>query len=315
VILDEGIAEPVLLGAHADIARAARMNELEDVVKEVKIIDPLTSALRPKYIEQYWKLRERKGINRHLAERHMRHPHEFGMMMVNGGDADGMVCGYTMEYPDIIRPILEIVGRRPDHNYVVGMYMLIFKDRSVRFFADAAINVKPSESQLAEIAILVADAVKELGLDPHVAMLSYGSYGSARYDLSERVVRAMELVRGQRPDIEIDGELQADVAVDYEALKAEYPFTRLTKAANVLVFPNLSSANISYKLLQKLGGAEAVGPILLGENKPVTALGRGCSINTIVNMTAFTVMKAQGCFDSALVEKMHQRADSAASGC
>jgi malate dehydrogenase (oxaloacetate-decarboxylating)(NADP+) len=213
-----------------------------------------------------------------------------------------------MEYPDIIRPTLEIVGRRPDHNYVVGMYMMLFKDRSVRFFADATINVKPSESQLAEIAILVADAVKELGLEPHVAMLSYGSYGSARYDLSARVVRAMELVRQQRPDIEIDGELQADVAVDYEELKAEYPFTRLTKAANVLVFPNLSSANIAYKLLQKLGGAEAVGPILLGENRPVTALGRGCSINTIVNMTAFTVMKAQGCFDATGAAQMVERA-------
>jgi malate dehydrogenase (oxaloacetate-decarboxylating)(NADP+) len=308
VILDEGIAKPVLLGVPAEIAKLAKELELEDLLPDVEIIDPLHSDLFPKYVEQYWKLRERKGINKLLAERHMRHPHEFGMMMVNGGDADGMVCGYTMEYPDIIRPTLEIVGPRHDHDYVVGMYMMLFKDRSVRFFADATINIHPSETQLAEIAILVADAVKEMGIDPHVAMLSYGSYGSARYELSERVVRAMELVRKQRPDIEIDGELQADVAVDYTELKAEYPFTRLTQAANVLVFPNLSSANVSYKLLQKLGGAEAVGPILLGERKPVTALGRGCSLNTIVNMTAFTVMKAQGCFDSAGVEKMYQRA-------
>jgi malate dehydrogenase (oxaloacetate-decarboxylating)(NADP+) len=237
----------------------------------------------------------------------MKLPHEFGMMMVSEGDADGMVCGYTMEYPEIIRPTLEIIGPRGDHEYVVGMYMMIFKDHSVKFFADATLNVAPDDKRLSEIAILVADAVKELGIEPHVAMLAYSSYGSARYDLAERVAHAVEMVRAQRPDIEIDGELQADVAVDYAQLKEDFPFTRLTQAANVLVFPNLSSANISYKLLQKLGGAEAIGPILLGERRPVTVLARGCSLNTIVNMTAFTVMKAQGCFDSTEVEKMAQR--------
>jgi len=308
IILDEKMAKPILLGLPAEIKKLAAELDLGDMLKEVEILDPAESPLYPKYVEQYWKLRERKGINKALAERHMKLRHQFGMMMVNEGDADGMVCGYTLEYPEIIKPTLEIVGARSDHGYVVGMYMMIFKDHSVKFFADATVNVAPDDKRLAEIAILVSDAVKELGIEPHVAMLSYSSYGSARYDLSERVMRAVDTVRKQRPDIEIDGELQADFAVDYARLKEEFPFARLTQEANVLVFPNLSSANIAYKLLQKLGNAEAVGPILLGERKPITVLARGCSVNTIVNMTAFTVMKAQGCFDSVAVAKMAQRA-------
>jgi malate dehydrogenase (oxaloacetate-decarboxylating)(NADP+) len=311
VIVDEGIAKPILLGNPAEITKLIKELDLGDLLTEVELVDPWNAPRYAKYVEEYWKLRQRKGINRALAERHMKVRHEFGLMMVHEGDADGLVCGYTMEYPEIIKPTLEIVGARTDHQYVVGMYMMILKDGSVRFFADATINLRPDVTKLAEIAILVADAVKELGIQPHVAMLSYGSYGSARYELAERVADAVELVRQQRPDIEIDGELQADFAVDFAQLKAEYPFTRLTQAANVLVFPNLSSANISYKLLQKLGGAEAVGPILLGESKPITALARACSLNTIVNMTAFTVMKAQGCFDSAAVEKMAARASAA----
>jgi malate dehydrogenase (oxaloacetate-decarboxylating)(NADP+) len=306
-IVDENIAKPILLGVPADIKKTAAELELGDVLGKCEIIHPQDSPLYASYVEKYWALRSRKGINKALAQRHMWRRHQFGMMMVREGDADGYVAGYTMEYPETMRPALQIIGIRPEYKRVVGMYMMIFKGGGVKFFADATVNIAPNDQTLAEVAMQVADAVKELGITPHVAMLSYSNFGSARYDQSERVARAVAMVRERRPDLEIDGELQADVAVDYEMLKEEFPFCRLTEAANVLIFPNLSAGNIAYKLMQKLGGAEAVGPILLGIRKPVTVLARGCSAETIVNMTAVTVMKAQGAFDAAAVEKMAAR--------
>jgi malate dehydrogenase (oxaloacetate-decarboxylating)(NADP+) len=310
-IVDEGLAKPVLLGVRAEIEQAVRELDLGDLVNKVEIINPQASPLYAGYVEKYWRQRGRRGVNRALAQRHMKRHLQFGLMMVHEGDADGLVSGQTREYPETIRPALQIIGTRPEYRRVVGMYMMILKGGAVKFFADATVNVAPTDETLAEIAIQVADAVKELGITPHVAMLSYSNFGSARYDQAERVAKATEMVRQRRPDLEIDGELQADVAVDYEMLKEEFPFTSLTEAANVLIFPNLSAGNVSYKLMQKLGGAEAVGPILLGMKKPVTVLALGSAANTIVNMTAFTVMKAQGSFDGTAVEKMAARADAA----
>jgi malate dehydrogenase (oxaloacetate-decarboxylating)(NADP+) len=307
-ILDESIAHPILLGARQEIEQQVRDLELGDLLNRVEIVDPLSSPNRERYVETYWRLRQRKGISRQLAQRHLTRPSAFGMMMVHEGEADGLVCGHTMQYPETIRPALQIVGLKPEHQRVVGMYMMILKGGEVKFFADATVNVAPTDQVLADIAIQVADAVKGLNICPHTAMLSYSNFGSARYDQSERVARAVELVRAQRPDLEIDGEMQADVAVDYGYMKEMFPFSRLTEAANVLIFPNLSAGNVAYKLMQKLGGAEAVGPILLGIRKPITVLSPGCPVGNIVNMTAFTVMKAQGLFDSAAVEKMATRA-------
>jgi malate dehydrogenase (oxaloacetate-decarboxylating)(NADP+) len=169
--------------------------------------------------------------------------------------------------------------------------MMVHKN-SVKFFADATVNITSNAEELAEMAILCADAVRDFDIEPHVAMLSYSNYGAVRHEESDRVAAAVEFVRKRRPDIEIDGELQADVALDHKFLKEMYPFSRLTDEANVLVFPNLSAGNVAYKLMARWAGAEAIGPILLGIRKPVTVMPRNSSVHAIVNMTAFTVMKA-----------------------
>jgi malate dehydrogenase (oxaloacetate-decarboxylating)(NADP+) len=312
-IVDEHIAKPVLLGVPSEIEALIKDLDLGDLLTKLEVINPQASPLYESYVEKYWKSRERKGVNRALAARHMKRHHQFGMMMVREGDADGLVSGHTMEYPETIRPALQILGLRPDCKRVVGMYMMILKGGGVKFFADATVNIRPDAETLAEIAIQVADAVKELGITPHVAMLSFSNFGSAPDTASTRMKQATEIVRARRPDLEVDGEIQADVAVDYAALKEEFPFTTLTEAANVLIFPNLSSGNVAYKLVQKLGGAEAVGPILLGFNKPVTVLARGSSTNTIVNMTAFTAAKAQGSFDVTDAQRLAARANDHAT--
>jgi malate dehydrogenase (oxaloacetate-decarboxylating)(NADP+) len=253
-------------------------------------------------VDVYWNLRNRKGVTREVALRHMMRRTQFGMMMVREGQADGICAGWTLEYPEVIRPALQIVGTRPGVRRAAGMYMMVFKN-DVKFFADATINIDPDAETLADIAVQVADAVREFDLQPRVAMLSFSNFGSAPHPQTERVRRAVQLVRERRPDLEIDGEMQADVAVDYAELKDQFPFARLRDEANVLVFPDLASGNIAYKLVGRLGGAEAIGPIVLGVRKPVTVLARGCPVSTIVNMAAITVMKAQGEFDRSLLDR------------
>jgi malate dehydrogenase (oxaloacetate-decarboxylating)(NADP+) len=219
-----------------------------------------------------------------------------GMMMVRLGDADGLVSGLTMSFPETIRPALQIVGRAPGVEHVAGMYMMVLKSGEVKFFADATVNIDPDAETLAEIAIQVAEAVREFDIVPRVAMISFSNFGSAPHVQSDKVSRAVAIVRRRHPNIEIDGELQADTAVSFEQLKEHYPFTSLTDAANVLVFPDLASGNVAYKIMSSLGGATAVGPILLGVGKPVTVLPRNAPVSTIVDMTAYTVCRAQGGF-------------------
>jgi malate dehydrogenase (oxaloacetate-decarboxylating)(NADP+) len=220
----------------------------------------------------------------------------FGMMMVKMGDADGLVSGLTLSFPETIRPALQIIGMRPDCKRATGMYLMFLKNGDVKAFADATVNIDPDSETLAEIAIQVSDAVRELGMTPRVAMISFSNFGSASHPESDKVRDAVERVLARRPDLEIDGELQADTAVVYEEIRERFPFSRLTDDANVLIFPNLASGNVAYKLLSTLGGATAVGPILLGVQAPITVLPRNAPIETIVNMTAFTVGKAQAFF-------------------
>jgi len=293
-IVDEGIAKPILLGSRADIDRAAEGLDLGDLLERVEIVEPRTFEGRPRYVDEYFNMRQRRGMTREFADRVMSRRNAFGMMMVKMGDVDGLVSGLTMSYPETIRPALQIIGARPDVKKVTGMYLMFAKNGDVKVFADATVNISPTAETLAEIAIQVADATRELGLVPRVAMISFSSFGSAPHPESEKVALATQLVWKARPDIEIDGELQADVAVDYAELREKFPFTKLTDAANVLVFPNLASGNVAYKLMEKLGGATALGPILLGLQAPITALPRNADVETIVSMTAFTVMKAQG---------------------
>jgi malate dehydrogenase (oxaloacetate-decarboxylating)(NADP+) len=212
------------------------------------------------------------------------------MLMVHLNDADGCVSGITSAYPDTIRPALQIIGLAPGYRRASGMYMIV-KGSQVLFCADTTVNIDPDAETLADLAIQSADAVADLGIEPRVAMISYSNFGSAQGEEPERVARAVAIVKRRRPDLMVDGEMQADVALLPE-LREEWSFSDLKGPANVLIFPGLDAGNIAYKLLYAFGGAEAIGPILLGMRKPVTVLQRNSSVDTIVNMAAITVASA-----------------------
>jgi len=212
--------------------------------------------------------------------------------MVLEGDADGLVAGEETSYPETIRPALEVIGTAPAVNHVAGLYMMIFQ-HDLMLLADTTLNIDPEEETLSEIALLSAAFVERLGIEPHMAMLSFSNFGSARHPQSEVVRRAVERVKALRPELIVDGEMQADTAVVPEILRDLFPFSTLQERANVLIFPDLNSANIAYKLLTRLGGAEAIGPILLGMDKPVHVLQRGSTAADIVNLTAIAVVDAQ----------------------
>jgi malate dehydrogenase (oxaloacetate-decarboxylating)(NADP+) len=214
-------------------------------------------------------------------------------MMVESGDADGLVSGVNYSYPETIRPALQIIGLAKGVRRVAGMYLMLHKN-GILFFADTTVNLEQDAETLAEIAAMVADEAKQsFDTIPRVAMLSYSNFGSARGKTADEVARAVELLAKQRPDLEVEGDMQANVAVDYALQKQTFPFTRLGGAANVLIFPNLEAGNVAYKLLRELGNVPAVGPVLLGMGKPVTVLERDSGVDTIIHMAALTVVQAQ----------------------
>jgi malate dehydrogenase (oxaloacetate-decarboxylating)(NADP+) len=289
IVRDEGIARPVLIGRKDVIAKRALELDLE--LDGIETVHPPDSPRLAAYVEAYWALRRRKGETHYSAQKTVsRERKVFGMMMVHEGDADGCVSGLTSAYADVVRPALQIVGMAPGFRRAAGMYMLL-KGASVLFCADTTVNVDPDAETLAEIAIQSADAVHDLGIEPRIAMLSYANFGSSDGEEPRKVARAVSIVKSRRPDLMIDGEMQADVALN-PLLRAEWSFSDLKGAANVLIFPSLGAGNIAYKLLTSFGGAEAVGPILLGMNKPVTVLQRNSDVDTIVSMAAITVAQA-----------------------
>ena len=290
IILDEEIATPILLGNRAMIEERTKMLDLD--LSGAEIIEPVGSAKADTYISRYYDLRKRKGITRTDARVNLQSPYNFGMMMVNEGDADGLVAGLTQNYPGTIRPALQIIRARPGISTVAGMYMLIFK-KDVRFIADATVNFDPTAEQLADIAILAAEKVRSFDVEPRIAMLSFSNFGSTHHPSALKMARAVELVKARAPELMVDGEMMADTAVSPEILDALYPFSSLKGSANVLICPNLESANIAYKLLGRLGGADQVGPILLGIRKPVYVLIPGNEVADIVNVTAMAVWDAQ----------------------
>ncbi len=291
-ILDEGMAVPILLGDRARIR--AMIEELGlDLQSGVEIVDPLDSDRLPRYEHELYRMRQRKGVSIEMARRLAQTRIYFGAMMVHMGDADGLVSGLTASYPDTIRPALEVIGARPGVQRVAGMYMMVLKDK-VYFFADATVNINPSAEDLAEIAILCANGVRRFDMEPRVALVSFSNFGSARYAESEKVRKAVEILRHREPDIVADGEMQADTAVTPSILEEHFPFSRLKDGgANVLIFPTLEAGNVAYKLVQRLGGAEAIGPILLGMRKPVHLLQYG-GFNEVdvINMTAIAAVDA-----------------------
>lgn len=291
IIIKENIATPILLG-HEDTIRQ-RIAELNLDLGDIEIIDPTIFDGRKEYIDTMFELRQRNGITRAGAKRLMKTNNNFfGAMMVQRGDADSMLSGINQHYPETIKPSLEIIGKQDNLSKVHGMYMLVFKKKVV-FIADATVAIDPTAEELAETAILTAAKVRQFDIEPKVAMLSFSNFGSTIHPLTLKVKKATALVKQQAPDLVVDGEIQANVALDPELTEAQYPFSMLKGDANIFIFPDLQSGNISYKLLNKLGGAEAVGPILVGMKKPIHVLQRGDDVAEIVNMAAVAVVDAQ----------------------
>jgi malate dehydrogenase (oxaloacetate-decarboxylating)(NADP+) len=287
IVADEKICRPILLG-RPDVVRA-RAQELMLDLSQADIIWPGDSPHLEAYVEAYWLKRRRKGMTRYTAKKAMaRERRVFGMMMVDQGHADGVVSGINSSYPETIRPALQIIGLRQGARRAAGMYMLL-KGHDVLFCADTTVNVCPDAETLAEIAISTADTVRDLGIEPRVAMLSFSNFGSTLGEASpKRVAEATAIVKRLRPELMIDGEMQADVALT-PSLREDWAFSDLEGAANVLIFPDLDAGNIAYKLLGAFGGAQQVGPILLGMRRPVTVLSQNSSVETIVHMAAITV--------------------------
>ncbi|HLE30891.1 MAG TPA: NADP-dependent malic enzyme [Anaerolineales bacterium] len=287
-VVDERIGQPILLGNPEKIRQ--QVKELGLHFTPV-VVDPNSDGKQGLYAAAYFNLRQRKGVTLAHAHERIHEPNLFGLMMVHEGDADAFVSGLTYEYPEVIRPALQIFHTKPGVSRAAGAYLVIVCGQ-VYIFSDATVNIEPTAEDLAEIAALSADLATRLGLTPRVAMLSFSNFGSVKHGLSEKVRRAVELVRARRPELEVDGEMQADVAVVPEMLAARFPFSRV-KDPNVLVFPNLEAANIAYKLLQRLGGAETIGPVLLGLDAPVHVLQASDDVDEVVSIAAAAVMDAQ----------------------
>ena len=291
ILVDERIADPVLLGHEAKIRD--KIAELRLSLKGVPIIEPASSPRLQHYAEELYHARQRKGITRTEAEQMILNPVTFASMMVRLGEADGLIGGLTTHYPDTIRPALQLIEPRTELRRVAGVYVLITPKGGIYFLADATVNIDPTAEDLAEIAIMAAEKASRFGQEPRVAMLSFSNFGSTRHPLSEKVRRATELVRQRAPGLMIDGEMQADTAVVPEIIEETYPFSTLKGGANVLIFPNLEAGNIAYKLLHRIGGMELIGPLLTGLSKPVHVLQRGSEVNDIVHVAAVAVIDAQ----------------------
>jgi malate dehydrogenase (oxaloacetate-decarboxylating)(NADP+) len=291
-IVDEGIAHPVLLGRRNEIEALCDEMSLDMLSRGVEVIDPRTTDNRKAYAERMFELRQRKGITLGAAQALVQKSDYYAAIMVDRNDADGVVTGLRLNYPETVRPLLEIFGLSPGLRVAVGMYMIVMQN-SVKFFADTVFNIDPDAETLADITVQTADAVQSFGVAPRIAMISYANFGSVAHPTTRKIQEAIELVRRRRPDLEIDGEMQPETALNEEVRKQYYPFSRLSRNANTLVFPYLDPANAAYQVLKVMGGASAVGPILLGLSKPCAALQNDATAEDIINMTAYTVLKAQ----------------------
>jgi len=291
ILLEERIACPILLGDEKKIR--GRMEELRLNLNGAQIINPARFPRLSDYVEELYRLRQRKGVTRKEAAELILNRNMFGAMMVRMGDADALIGGLTQHYPDTIRPALQVISVREGLTKVSGLYLLISPKRQIYFLADCTVNIEPTAEDLAEIAICTAEMARRFDVEPRVAMLSFSNFGSTRHPLSEKVRLATELVRAREPGLMIDGEMQADTAVVPEIIEEDYPFSRLKGGANVLIFPDLEAGNIAYKLLNRIGGCEVIGPILMGMSRPVHVLQRGAEVNEIVNMAAIAVVEAQ----------------------
>jgi malate dehydrogenase (oxaloacetate-decarboxylating)(NADP+) len=289
-LIEENIAVPILLGEAGAIRR--NIAELGLELNGVRIADPQTSPLRARYIQELFRLRQRRGMTVSEARQQISNRNIFASMMLHMGDADALVSGVTQHFPETIRPALQIVRVREGLHKVSGCYAMITRKGDVYFLADTSVNIEPTAEDLVEIALCTAQTARRFDIEPKVAMLSFSSFGSTQHPQCEKVRRAVELLHRADPTLVVEGELMADDAVSSE-LEQQYPFSQLKGGANVLIFPDLDSANIAYKLLSKIGGGETLGPILMGMSKPVHLLSRGAEVEEIVNVTAIAVVDAQ----------------------
>ena len=296
ILVDDGIAHPILLGNRETIERIAGEHRIP--LDGIVIDDPATSPSREAYAHYMWQLRQRKGLSLDEARRQLFNGNYFGSCMVARGDADALLSGVTMHYPETIRPALQVIGAHPSAKLVSGMYMLV-TERHVVFCADTTVNIDPTAEQVAQIAFAASRIARTMGIVPRIAMLSFSNFGSVKHADAEKMARAAQMLKERDPSLVVDGEMQADTAFDPEILKRDYPFNTLKEQANVLIFPNLSAGNIAYKLLHHLGGATAIGPILVGMRRPVHVLERGADVQDIVNMAAVAVVDAQDRTQSA----------------
>jgi malate dehydrogenase (oxaloacetate-decarboxylating)(NADP+) len=290
LLTDEGIAHPILLVRREEIAGLLQKYNVDE--SKITTIDIAQSPDFDRYAAKFAEIRCRDGITLADARRILNSRNFFAMMMMEAGDADGVIAGLRAYYPATIRPALQILKTKPGVQHVSGAYLLMFQGRMV-ILADTTVNIDPNAEELAEIAIQTAETARRFNLEPRVAMLSFSNFGSTKHPESEKVRQAVEIVKERCPGLVIEGEMEADTAVFPEIAAQEYPWSLIQGDANVLVFPNLDAANAAYKLLWRLGGAEAIGPILQGLSRPVHVLQRGVDVNDIVNMTAIAVLDAQ----------------------
>ncbi|MCC7001526.1 MAG: NADP-dependent malic enzyme [Gemmatimonadaceae bacterium] len=290
ILVDEAIAQPILLG-RVDRVRAMA-EELGIPLDGITLEEPGASKRRDRYAQHLWQRRQRKGMSLVEANQRISRATTFGSVMVAVGDADALVGGIGKHYPETVRPALEVIGAHPRVGLASGLYMLVF-EKHVVFFGDTTVNIDPTAEQLALIAWSAAGLARTFGISPKIAMLSFSNFGSVKHPEAAKVAEAVRLLRLRDPSLIVDGEMQADTAFSEEVLAGRYPFSALKEAANVLIFPNLSAGNIAYKLLTQLGGATAIGPILVGMQHPVHVLEQGADVQEIVNMAAVAVIDAQ----------------------
>ncbi len=289
-VAHEGIARPILLGKKADIV--AQFEAHHHSLKGIEIVEPKRWPHFDAYVQAYYRLRQRKGVTQSRAALDMRNYFYFGTMMVHQGHADALVAGVSVNYPEVLRPALRIIGPREGGRIAAGMYML-HHDNQQYFLADCAVNIDPDAEDLVEIALMAAAEVERLHIEPRLALLSFSNFGSVRSPETEKVAEAVRRIKAMRPDLHVDGPVQANVALDAKALEEHFPFADLKKRPNLLIFPNLDAGNISLKLLNKLSTAHTIGPIIIGMAKPIHLLARGSEVSAIVNLTAIAAVDAQ----------------------
>jgi len=291
LLVEEKIASPILLGKSDEIQRAAA--DLGITLNGTTIVDPAAFPKREEYVNELYRLRQRRGVNLSAAQELITNRNIFGSMMVRMGDADAIVSGVTQNYPDTIRPALQVIGVREGVHKVCGILLLVSRKGDLYFLADATVNIEPTAEDLVEIALCAAQEARRFNVVPRVAMLSFSNFGSTRHPFAEKMQRATEMVRYADPTLMVDGEMQSDMAVNARKREATYPFSTLKGGANILVFPDLQSCNIAARLLPQLGGGELLGPILSGMAKPVHLLQRGAEVEEVVNITTIAVVDAQ----------------------